>query len=187
MANSDYILVLYYSKHGSVLNLARQIAKGVELNGLEAKIRSVGNACGDHPTVTNEELEQCAGLAMGSPCHFGMMNSELKRFWENTSNQWLQGKLIDKPACVFTSSSSFHGGNESTLLNMAIPLLHHGMVLVGIPYSEPELHQTQSGGAPYGATHISGLSSDDELTNHEKQLAIALGKRLCITAKKLNN
>lgn len=123
---------------------------------------------------------------MGSPCHFGMMASPLKAFWESTSTQWLSGDLIGKPAVVFSSSSSLHGGNESTLLSMSLPLLHHGMMLLGIPYSEPELHTTTSGGTPYGATHVAGLNNDHDLTPHEKNLAFALGKRLAQTVQLLN-
>jgi len=182
--SQPYILVLYYSRHGSVLNLARAIAKGIEKQGLEAKIRTVGDN-DEHPQVTPEELANCSGLAMGSPCRFGMMAAPLKAFWETTSNQWLSGSLIDKPACVFTSSSSLHGGNEATLLTMSLPLLHHGMMLIGVPYSEPELHNTQSGGTPYGASHVSGLKSDAILSDSEKRICVSLGQRLASISKKL--
>ena len=186
---SSYILVLYYSKHGSVLNLAKTIAKGIELEGVEARIRTVSKSDDDeslYPLVQANDLKDALGLAMGSPCHFGMMASPLKAFWETTSSEWLSGALIDKPAAVFTSSSSLHGGNESTLLSMSLPLLHHGMMLLGIPYSEPHLHKTQSGGTPYGASHVSGLNLSDTLSESEKNIAIALGKRLAITAKKMS-
>ncbi len=183
-----YILVLYYSRHGSVLNLARAIAKGIESAGIEAKIRTVSDADqseSDYPVVTIEELTQCSGLAMGSPCHFGIMASPLKRFWEQTSTQWLSGDLIDKPAVVFSSSSSLHGGNEATLLGMTLPLMHHGMMILGIPYSNPALNNTESGGTPYGASHVSGLKNNPQLTDDEAELAKAVGKRLATTAKQL--
>lgn len=182
--SSPYILVLYHSRHGSVLNLARAIAKGIEKTGVEARIRSVTDEQA-YPKVSIEDLSQCSGLAMGSPCRFGMMAAPLKAFWESTSTQWLSGALIDKPACVFTSSSSLHGGNETTLLNMSIPLLHHGMLLVGVPYSEPELHNTTSGGTPYGASHVSGLRSDPELSSCEKTICDSLGQRLAGLVKQL--
>lgn len=182
--SNPYILVLYHSRHGSVLNLARAIAKGVEKQGMEAKIRSVGDAQ-EYPNVSLENLTNCAGLAMGSPCRFGMMAAPLKAFWESTSNQWLTGSLIDKPACVFTSSSSLHGGNEATLLNLSIPLLHHGMLLVGVPYSEPELHNTTSGGTPYGASHVSGLKSDAKLTESEQEICNTLGQRIAKLSQQL--
>lgn len=185
MAEQNYVLVLYYSRHGSVLNLARAIAKGIEKQGLEAVIRTVGDD-GEYPQVSESELVNCSGLAMGSPVRFGMMAAELKAFWETTSNQWLTGQLIDKPACVFTSSSSLHGGNESTLLSMSLPLLHHGMVLLGVPYSEPELHNTTTGGTPYGASHVSGLKSHPHLSDSEKAICDSLGQRIGKVAKLLN-
>ena len=158
---------------------------------MEVKIRTVSDLTDtvhepDYPIVTLDELKNCAGLAMGSPCRFGMMAAPLKSFWEQTSMQWLSGDLIDKPACVFTSSSSLHGGNEATLLSMALPLLHHGMLLMGVPYSEPELHKTESGGTPYGASHVSGLKSTPELSEPEKQICLTLGNRLATHALKLN-
>ncbi len=190
--SAPYVLVLYYSRHGSVLNLAKAIAKGIESKGIEARIRTV-NEYSDkehdnlYPIVSTDELADCIGLALGSPCHFGMMASPLKRFWEETSSQWITGKLIDKPAAVFTSSSSLHGGNESTLLSMSLPLLHHGMMLLGVPYSEPALHNTQSGGTPYGASHVSGMTLTAELTEHESEIAISLGKRLAATAIRMQD
>lgn len=187
---TPYVLVLYHSRHGSVEQLALAIGKGIESEGLEAKLRSCEHSDypGEllYPNVTMDDLKLASGLAMGSPCQFGMMASPLKAFWEQSSTEWLSGTLIGKPACVFTSSSSLHGGNESTLLSMSLPLLHHGMLLMGIPYSEPELHQTDSGGTPYGASHVSGLEGNTELTTHEKNLAFALGKRLAGTVKQLN-
>ena len=188
--SSPYIVILYYSSHGSVLNLARAIAKGVESKGFEAKLRTVEELQSQHtieaeyPFVTLDELKNCSGLAMGSPCRFGMMAAPLKSFWEKTSTQWVCGDLIDKPACVFSSSSSLHGGNEATLLTMALPLLHHGMLLMGVPYSEPELHNTKTGGTPYGASHVSGLKSNPELSDSERQICLSLGKRLAQQAMK---
>jgi NAD(P)H dehydrogenase (quinone) len=186
--SQPFVLVLYYSRHGSVLNLAKSIAKGIESRGVEARIRTVpeldqtrGNDA-PYPEVEIQDIVECAGLAMGSPCHFGMMASPLKFFWETTSTQWLRGDMIDKPAAVFTSSSSLHGGNESTLLSMSLPLLHHGFMLLGVPYSVPELNSTTSGGTPYGASHVSGLSGTPDLSNDEKNIAIALGKRLASTS-----
>lgn len=187
--SSPFVLVLYYSRHGSVLNLAKQIAKGIESQGIEAKIRTVADNYqeeAEYPLVTQQDLVSCLGLALGSPCRFGTMAAPLKSFWESTSTNWLSGDLIDKPACVFTSTSSLHGGNEATLLSMSLPLLHHGMILMGVPYSEPELHNTTSGGTPYGASHVSGLHSDNTLTNSEIAICKTLGQRLAITAKKLS-
>jgi NAD(P)H dehydrogenase (quinone) len=186
---APFVLVLYYSRHGSVLNLAKQIAKGIESQGTEAKIRTVADdrqEDAEYPLVTQQELTSCSGLALGSPCRFGTMAAPLKSFWESTSTNWLSGDLIDKPACVFTSSSSLHGGNEATLQSMSLPLLHHGMMLMGVPYSEPELHNTTSGGTPYGASHVSGLRSDNTLTKSEIAICKTLGQRLAITAKKLS-
>lgn len=187
---SPYILVLYHSRHSSVENLALQLSKGIQSVGVEIRVRSCEHSDrvtdSLYPQVSVEDLKGCSGLAMGSPCHFGMMASPLKAFWESTSTQWLSGDLIGKPAVVFSSSSSLHGGNESTLLSMSLPLLHHGMMLLGIPYSEPDLHNTQSGGTPYGATHVAGLKNDSELSEHEKNLAFALGKRLADTVLLLN-
>lgn len=182
--SEPYILVLYYSRHGSVLNLAQKIAKGIESEGIEAKIRTVVEE-GMYPQVSIDDLINCSGLALGSPCQFGMMASPLKAFWEQTSSIWLSGELIDKPACVFTSSSSLHGGNESTLLSMSLPLLHHGMLLLGVPYTEPELHTTTSGGTPYGASHVSGLKSSPSLSESENNICLTLGKRLAHLSKKI--
>ncbi len=191
MASPPYVLVLYFSRHGSVLNLARAIAKGIESQGLEARIRTVAERQQDidnlpYPIVTLDDIKGAKGLAMGSPCHFGMMASPLKAFWETTSESWIKGELIDKPACVFTSSSSMHGGNEATLLSMSLPLLHHGMVLLGVPYSEPSLLGTQSGGTPYGASHIAGVKSETELTESEVKICQSLGRRLATITKQLN-
>lgn len=184
----SYILVLYYSRHGSVERMAREIAKGIESKGIEALIRTVSDDRneGNYPVVSNDELLSASGIAMGAPCQFGLMPSPLKAFWETTSNNWLKGELIDKPACVFTSSSSLHGGNEATLLSMSLPLLHHGMMLMGIPYSQPELHTTTTGGTPYGASHVSGLNQSNILSEEEKSLCYALGQRLANCVSKLN-
>ncbi|NAW64489.1 NAD(P)H:quinone oxidoreductase [Photobacterium halotolerans] len=188
------ILVLYYSRHGSTRQLARQIARGIgQIEGCEAVLRTVPEirANGElesaqdngDPFVSVADLEQCQGLALGSPVRFGNMAAPLKHFIDSTSAQWLSGSLIGKPACVFTASSSMHGGQETTLQSMLLPLLHHGMLVLGLPYSEPLLHTTQSGGTPYGASH---LNQHDGLTPDEAALAQALGKRLAQTARQLH-
>lgn len=195
------VLVLYYSRHGSTKRLADAIAQGVSSQNVPVLVRTVkniddsgkitGNASQDAsstvPVVTLKELEQCSALALGSPTRFGNMAAPVKHFLDSTSSQWLKGTLIDKPACVFTSSSSMHGGQESTLLSMMIPLIHHGMVICGLPYSEPELHNTTMGGSPYGVTHVAhhSLSAPEQLSEEEKALCIAQGKRLATFAKKL--
>ncbi|WP_341661016.1 NAD(P)H:quinone oxidoreductase [Vibrio sp.] len=182
------LLVLYHSRHGATRNLARQIARGIEsIPNCEAWIRTVdgieseGNT--QDPIVTLDELKSCDGLAMGSPVWFGNMSAALKHFWDQTSSLWIAGDLIDKPACVFSSSSTLHGGQETTLQTMMLPLLHHGMLIMGIPYSEPKLHTTQSGGTPYGATTVS--HGKNTLTKEEIELAQNLGKRLATTALNL--
>lgn len=185
------ILVLYYSQHGSTKQLAYQIALGIEQTGGIAKVRTVAslndtNTPTSDPVVTKADLEQCQGLALGSPTRFGQMASALKHFLDSTSDLWLKGSLQNKPACVFTSSASLHGGQESTLLSMMLPLLHHGMLLMGIPYSEPKLHTTQSGGSPYGATHVAS-HGESALSDDEKELSLALGKRLAKTVLKLES
>jgi NAD(P)H dehydrogenase (quinone) len=176
------VLILYYSRHGSVAALAEKIASGVQQAGAEAKIRCISgfskNHTYRHPEIELNELRECDGLAFGSPVRFGNMAGEAKAFWDNTTSCWIQGELINKAAGVFTSSGSLHGGNEANLLSMMLPLLHHGMVLMGIPYSEPELHKTQTGGTPYGPSHISGMSADSTLSVEEQRLALAFGKRL---------
>ncbi|KKO46146.1 Trp operon repressor [Arsukibacterium ikkense] len=176
------VLVLYYSKHGSVAALAEKIAIGIAQAGATAVIRCIASfdsaqPC-RHPLVSDADLTQCQGLAFGSPVRFGNMAAEAKAFWDNTSSAWLKGELINKAAGVFTSSGSMHGGNEANLLSMMLPLLHHGMVLMGIPYAEPELHNTQTGGTPYGPTHVSGLQGNNKLSVDEQRLAVAFGKRL---------
>ncbi|MDA7792778.1 NAD(P)H:quinone oxidoreductase [Glaciecola sp.] len=183
------ILIAYYSTHGSTQLLAEMIAQGVESQGVEAMLRQVPRVSDNldstsaavplsgPPYVTVDDLASCSGLALGSPTRFGNMAASVKYFLDQTSAQWLSGALIDKPACVFTSSSSMHGGQESTLLSMQIPLLHHGMVLCGLPYSQSELHTTQTGGTPYGVTHVA-LDGQTQLSASEKSLALAQGARL---------
>lgn len=186
---SCQILVLYYSRHGSTQRLARAIARGIEsVEGCEALLRTVPELESERESQTDAiatlaELKACDGLAMGSPVWFGNMAAPLKHFWDQTTSLWLSGSLIDKPACVFTSSSSMHGGQESTAMSMMLPLLHHGMMLMGIPYSEPKLHSTTTGGTPYGASHVANDSV--QLSDDEYALATALGQRLAFTASKL--
>jgi len=193
------ILVLYYSRHGSTRKLAELIAQGVEsVPGCDARLRTVPAVstvteatepdvpANGAPYVELSDLEQCAGLALGSPTRFGNMAAAMKYFWDGTAPQWLSGALAGKPASVFTATGSMHGGQESTLLSMMIPLLHHGMLIVGLPYTEPDLNSTRSGGTPYGATHVSGTANDRPVTEEEARLAFALGKRLATVAKKLS-
>lgn len=193
------ILVLYYSRHGSTRRLAELIAQGVEsIAGSEARLRTVPAVStvteateasvpeAGAPYVELSDLQTCDGLALGSPTRFGNMASAMKYFWDGTSADWLNGSLAGKPACVFTSTGSMHGGQESTLLSMMLPLMHHGMLILGLPFSEhPELMTTTSGGSPYGATHWSGLDGKQALSEDSKRLAIAIGKRLAETALKL--
>lgn len=192
------ILVLYYSRHGSVANMAEKIAQGIEKAGCEAVLRTVPSlnqqelnqkelAQGDIAYVSADDLKNCQGLALGSPARFGNMAAPMKQFWETTSTEWLCGDLIDKPASVFTSTSSMHGGNESTLLTMMLPLLHHGMMIQGLPYSEPSLNATTQGGTPYGASHVAGMKNNSTLSADEQALCIAQGYRLAQTAKKLTD
>lgn len=183
------VLILYYSRSGSTRELADAIAAGVTAAGATAVLRTptasdTAAASERDLAVSKEDLTDCDALALGSPTRFGHMASSLQRFWESTSSEWLAGALNDKPGAVFTSSSSMHGGQESTLLSMALPLLHHGMVLVGIPYAEPALHQTTTGGTPYGASHVS-QHNNTRLSSHERELAEALGQRLATMAKQL--
>ena len=192
------ILVLYYSQNGSVLNLAREMAKGIDsVAGCEAVLRTVpkvSTVCeqiadsipdSGAPYVSIEDLRECAGLAMGSPTRFGNMAAAMKYFLDGTSGVWLSGDLIGKPACVFTSSSSMHGGQESTLLTMMLPLLHQGMMVLGVSYSEADVGSTQTGGTPYGASHVSGSDGKNQLSPAEKRIAFAQGKHLAQTAAKL--
>ncbi len=194
------ILVLYYSRHGNVAQMARQVARGIEsVTGCQARLRTVpavSTVCeavadsipanGD-PYACAADLAECAGLVLGSPTRFGNMAAPLKYFWDQTSALWLSGALIGKPAAVFTSTSSLHGGQESTLLSMLLPLLHHGMLILGLPYSEADLLTTHSGGTPYGASHLAGADSRLPLSDEEKRLCQALGKRVADTCIKLNH
>lgn len=192
------ILVLYYSRHGATRKLAECIAQGIEsVSGCEARLRTVPQIstvteateaqipAAGAPYVELQDLEECQGLALGSPTRFGNMAAPLKYFLDGTSAQWLSGALSGKPACVFTSTGSLHGGQESTLLTMMMPLLHHGMLIMGLPYTEKNLMTTHSGGSPYGATHWSGIGGDLVMTEETRELAIALGKRLALNARKL--
>lgn len=192
------ILVLYYSRNGSVRALAEEIASGIDATaGAAARVRTVpavSPVCeavapaipsAGPPYVEARDLDECIGLALGSPTRFGNMAAPLKHFVDSTSSAWLSGTLQGKPACVFTSSASLHGGQESTLLSMMLPLLHHGMLIVGIPYSEPDLFDTDSGGGPYGASHHAGRDNDPGLSAAEKRLAFVLGRRLADAALRL--
>jgi NAD(P)H dehydrogenase (quinone) len=192
------LLVLYYSRHGSTRRMAEFIAQGIEsVAGCDARLRtvpavsSVAHATESDvpaegaPYVELADLEECAGLALGSPTRFGNMSAAMKYFWDGTASQWLSGTLTDKPACVFTSTGSMHGGQESTLLSMMLPLMHHGMLLLGIPYSNPELMTTSSGGTPYGASHWAGMDGNIPISDDSRKLAIALGRRLAETALQL--
>lgn len=194
------ILIVYYSQGGAVRQMAQLIARGVEsVSGAQARLRTVPKVSATceatepdipstgAPYVTQQDLETCAGLALGSPTRFGNMAAPLKYFLDGTSGLWLKGALIGKPAAVFTSSGSMHGGNETTLLTMMIPLLHHGMLLMGLPYSEPQLGSTKTGGTPYGASHIGGAMDDQPISEDEQKLCFALGKRLAETALKLHH
>lgn len=194
------ILVLYYSRNGNVASMAQQIGRGIEsVKGIKARIRTVPAVSADceasidsipdsgPPYVQQEDLVECSGLALGSPTRFGNMAAPLKYFLDSTGDAWLSGTLIGKPAVVFTSTASLHGGQESTLLSMMLPLLHHGMIILGIPYSEPELLTTTAGGTPYGASHTAGQDDTIELSEDEKKLCFALGKRLADVTSALNS
>lgn len=190
------VLVLYYSKNGRTQKLAENIAKGIEQAGCLSVIRTVPDISAvtnikskpsipedGHIFVTKSDLVKCDGLALGSPTHFGNMAAPLKYLIDSLSDIWLKGSLVNKPACVFTSSSSMHGGQESTLLSMMLPLLHHGMCIQGLPYSEPELHTTRSGCSPYGVSSVE--NDNEELTKDEITLSVRMGERLAINAQKL--
>lgn len=193
-----YVLVLYYSRHGATEKLAQHIARGVEQLGIEARVRTVpaiSAVCEasqeDIPETgplyaSEDDLRHCAGLVMGSPTRFGNMAAPLKYFLDGTSSLWMSGALIGKPAAVFTSSASLHGGQESTLLTMMMPLLHHGMLITGIPYSEAALTTTQTGGTPYGASHVAGQNGR-AVDDTELELAAALGKRVATLSKQLQH
>ncbi|MBY4599863.1 NAD(P)H:quinone oxidoreductase [bacterium BD-1] len=192
------ILVLYYSRGGSVAQLARQVARGIEeVPGMQARLRTVPPVApvteaaappvpGEGaPYVQKSDLGECVGLALGSPTRFGNMAAPVKHFIDTLGAEWASGTLVGKPAAVFTSTATQHGGQESTLLTMMVPLLHHGMLVLGIPFTEAALNTTRSGGTPYGASHVAGGSDDPALTDDEKQLARALGRRLADAARKL--
>ena len=192
------ILVLYYSHHGSVRELARCIAQGIEqIPGITARLRTVPKISAvceataatvpedGAPYVETRDLEECIGLALGSPTRFGNMAAPLKYFLDSTSGLWLKGALSGKPAVVFTSTTTMHGGQESTLISMMLPLLHHGMLILGIPYTEPALSETRTGGTPYGASHVTGSDGTTTPSSHEKQIAVALGRRLAEISGKL--
>ncbi len=193
------VLVLYYSRHGATADMAKLIARGAEsIDGVEAVLRTVPEISENceateakvpdkgSPYASLDELKQCDALALGSPTRFGNMAAPLKYFLEKTSGQWLSGSLVGKPAGVFTSTSSLHGGQETTLLSMMIPLLHHGMLITGLPYTESELLTTTTGGTPYGPTHVAGAQNDQPLSDDEKALCLALGKRLASLASQLD-
>ena len=192
------ILVLYYSRGGSVARLARHVARGVgEVAGMSARVRTVPLVAAvtteaappvpedGAPYVTREDLAECAGLLIGSPTRFGNMAAPLKHFIDGLGAEWASGTLVGKPGAVFTSTSTMHGGQESTLLTMMLPLLHHGCVVAGIPFTEPGLNTTRSGGTPYGASHVAGLRDDPESTDEEALLARALGRRIADLAARL--
>jgi NAD(P)H dehydrogenase (quinone) len=192
------VLVLYYSRHGAVREMARWVAHGVErVPAMSARLRTVPRVSAvseavepevpesGAPYCTLADLEQCCALALGSPTRFGNMAAPLKYFWDGTSALWLRGTLAGKPAAVFTSTGTMHGGQETTLVSMMLPLLHHGMLLVGLPYTDARLVQTTTGGSPYGATHLAGTGSERPIDETEKQLCIALGARLAEIAGRL--
>jgi NAD(P)H dehydrogenase (quinone) len=196
--SSPYILVLYYSRSGATAQMAQLIGRGIEqVTGIEARLRTVPAVStvteATEPDIpdsgaiycTEDDLRNCAGLVLGSPTRFGNMAAALKYFIDNTGALWLSGALIDKPAAAFTSTSTLHGGQESTLLSMLTPLLHHGMLFCGLPYSETGLSSTTSGGTPYGASHLAGPNSDRKIDATESELCVALGKRVATLAVKL--
>ena len=193
-----YVLVLYYSRYGSVKQMAQYIARGIEsVDGIEVRIRTVPAVS---PTteatepvipesgalyVTLDDLKNCAGLALGSPTRFGNMAAPMKYFIDQASGLWLSGQLVNKPAAVFSSTASLHGGQETTLLSMMLPLFHLGFVMLGLPYTEPDLNTTTTGGTPYGPTHVAGINSKNPITEEEQRLCLAVGKRLATMALRL--
>jgi NAD(P)H dehydrogenase (quinone) len=198
--SQPYVLVLYYSRHGATRTMAEQIANGVEsVSGIEARLRTVPELSYECEAVSDsipetgdlycssDDLRYCSGLLLGSPTRFGTMASPLKYFLESTSTLWMNGALVDKPAGVFTSSSSLHGGQEATLLSMMLPLIHHGMILTGVPYSETELLNTQSGGTPYGASHLAGKDNQRNVDNSELKICFTQGQRIANLALNLKN
>jgi NAD(P)H dehydrogenase (quinone) len=198
MITDKEILVLYYSQYGATRQMAQLIARGAEqVTSIRARLRTVpkvSTVCESTepeipedgaPYVELRDLEECIGLALGSPTRFGNMASAMKYFWDGTGGLWMKHALVGKPAALFTSTGTMHGGQESTLLSMMLPLLHHGMFIVGLPYSEPDLSDTQSGGTPYGASHVAGITNDRPISESEKKLCMALGRRLAEAALKL--
>ncbi|TNF38525.1 MAG: NAD(P)H:quinone oxidoreductase [Gammaproteobacteria bacterium] len=194
------ILILYYTQGGTTAEMAHVIAHGVEeVDGMQARIRSVppvSTVCEataasvpdkGAPYATLKDLQECAGLVVGSPTHFGNMSAALKYFFDGTGSLWMSSALAGKPAAVFTSTASMHGGHESTLLTMMLPLLHHGMILVGLPYSEQALLQTRTGGTPYGASRLTSANDNPPLSKEEKALCMALGKRVALIASRLQD
>ncbi|WP_028455018.1 NAD(P)H:quinone oxidoreductase [Chitinilyticum litopenaei] len=192
------LLVLYYSTHGATRQMAQLIARGIEsVPGATARLRTVpristvceatepGIPDSGAPYVEIRDLQECAGLALGSPTRYGNMAAPMKYFWDSTISEWLSGTLVGKPACVFTSSGTMHGGNESTLLTMMLPLLHHGMLLFGTPYTEAALLSTRTGGTPYGVSHVAGTDSSLPISEDERQLCLAQGRRLAQIALQL--
>ena len=192
------ILVLFYSSNGSVRALAESVARGIEaVPGMRARVRTVPRVspvtevaapavpASGPPYVEARDLEECAAIALGSPTRFGNMAAPVKHFLDTLGGEWSRGTLVGKPAAVFTSTSTMHGGQEATLLTMMIPLLHHGMMVLGIPYTESDLHTTRGGGTPYGASHVAGPAGDLPVSEEERRLALALGKRLAAVAKQL--
>lgn len=190
-AQQPYVLVLYYSRHGATAEMAQRIARGInEVDGIEARLRTVPAISTVCEAVADtipedgalycseDDLRHCAGLALGSPTRFGNMAAPLKYFIDSTSGLWLSGALINKPASVFSSTSSMHGGQETTLLSMMLPLLHHGMLISGVPYSETALFSTEKGGTPYGATHVAGNDSNEPLSEDELTICHSQGKRM---------
>jgi NAD(P)H dehydrogenase (quinone) len=196
---SAEILVLYYSRYGATAEMARQVCRGIESTGARARLRTVPAVStvtekvadeipeSGPPYATLDDLKECDGLAVGSPTRFGNMAAALKYFFDGTGELWLSGTLAGKPAGVFTSTSSLHGGQETTLLSMMLPLLHHGMLIVGIPYTEQELMATTGGGTPYGPSHAAGTNSDRAISEMEKKLCHALGARIADVARRLNS
>lgn len=193
------ILVLYYSRGGSVARLARQVARGIgEVDGMQARLRTVPPVApvttiaappepeDGAPYIERRDLAECAGLLLGSPTRFGNMAAPMKHFIDTLGAEWASGTLVGKPAGVFTSTATQHGGQESTLLTMLVPLLHHGCVIAGIPFTEPALSTTRGGGTPYGASHVAGAQDAPEPTDEEAQLARALGRRIALLASKLH-
>jgi NAD(P)H dehydrogenase (quinone) len=194
------ILILYYSRHGHTAQLARLIARGVEqVPGMRARLRQVPPVAPvtqvaqvpvpdeGAPYVEHRDLAECAGLILGSPTRFGNMAAPLKHFLDGTAGEWASGTLAGKPAAAFTSTGTLHGGQESTLLSMLLPLLHHGMLIVGLPFTEPVLNHTRTGGTPYGASHLAGVDHDQAISEDERTLAMALGKRVADVARRLRS